>query len=98
MTTNHLAPHLLPIILDPSIPYYTKGYGYGLGVRVLQDVAASGNLGSEGMYGWGGYFSTFYWGDPKEKLVGLLLYQIAAPSTYTINKAFQTYMYQSIIE
>ncbi|CAN5486412.1 serine hydrolase domain-containing protein [soil metagenome] len=98
MTTNHLAPHLLPIMLDPSIPYYTQGYSYGLGVRVLQDVAASGNLGSEGMYGWGGYFSTFYWGDPKEKLVGLLLYQIAAPSTYPINKAFQTYMYQSIIE
>ena len=98
MTTNHLPAQLLPIMLDPAIPYYTRGYGFGLGFRVLQDVVASGNLGSEGMYGWGGFFSTFFWVDPKEKLIGLLLYQIVSPSTYPTNKEFQTLMYQSIVE
>jgi CubicO group peptidase (beta-lactamase class C family) len=80
MSENHLPAKLLPIVLDPSIPYYTQGYGYGFGFRVCMDVIASGNLGSEGMFGWGGFFSTFLWIDPKEKLVGILLSNVGPPS------------------
>ncbi len=31
-----------------------RGYGYGLGVRTLVDVAASGTTGNVGEFGWGG--------------------------------------------
>ena len=31
-----------------------RGYGYGLGVRTLVDVAASGTTGKVGEFGWGG--------------------------------------------
>ncbi len=30
---------------------------------------------SEGSYGWGGYYGTTYWVDPKEKMVVLIMTQ-----------------------
>ena len=34
-----------------------------------------GGQGSAGTFGWGGYFSTIYFADPKEKTIGILMKQ-----------------------
>ncbi|MCK9413275.1 MAG: beta-lactamase family protein [Prolixibacteraceae bacterium] len=34
-----------------------------------------GGQGSEGTFGWGGYFNTQYFADPKEKIIGILMKQ-----------------------
>ena len=34
-----------------------------------------GGQGSEGTFGWGGYFNTTYFADPKEKTIGILMKQ-----------------------
>lgn len=44
------------------------GYGYGLGVRTLVDVAKSGTTGSIGEFGWGGAAGATVLVDPKNKL------------------------------
>ena len=72
MHTNHLAPALLPYALD-GVP--SPGYGFGLGSRVAMDVGQSALAGSVGEFGWAGAAKTYYWVDPGEQLVGVLLTQ-----------------------
>ena len=72
MHSNHLPAALLPIAVG-GLPL--PGYGFGLGSRVLLDVAQSGAPGSVGEFGWSGAAKTHYWVDPQEELVGLFMTQ-----------------------
>jgi CubicO group peptidase (beta-lactamase class C family) len=72
MHSNHVPPPLLPLDVG-GLPL--PGYGFGLGSRVLMDVAQSGAPGSVGEFGWSGAAKTQYWVDPKEDLVGLFMTQ-----------------------
>lgn len=72
MHSNHVPASLLPLEIG-GMPL--PGYGFGLGSRVLLDVAQSGAPGSVGEFGWSGAAKTHYWVDPKEELVGLFMTQ-----------------------
>lgn len=72
MHSNHVPTSLLPLEIG-GLPL--PGYGFGLGSRVLLDVAQSGASGSVGEFGWSGAAKTHYWVDPKEELVGLFMTQ-----------------------
>ena len=63
MHSNHVPASLLPLEIG-GLPLL--GYGFGLGSRVLLDVAQSGAPGSVGEFGWSGAAKTHYWVDPKE--------------------------------
>jgi len=72
MFMNHLPQSLLPFkVADP--PDY--GYGFGLGSRVLLNVAESKKPGSVGEYGWAGVGKTYFWVDPVEEIIGILMAQ-----------------------
>ena len=45
-----------------------RGYGYGLGVRVLTNPELAGINGSVGEWGWDGAFGNWFCVDPKENL------------------------------
>jgi len=87
MRSNHL-PAGLTAGLAP-------GGAYGLGVSVLVDVAASGNLGSPGQFGWGGAANTSVIIDPVEDMVSILMAQYR-PTSVPLWREFQTLAYQSI--
>jgi CubicO group peptidase (beta-lactamase class C family) len=70
--SNFVPASLLPLDIG-GLPL--PGYGFGLGSRVLLDVAQSGAPGSVGEFGWSGAAKTQYWVDPKEQLVGLFMTQ-----------------------
>jgi CubicO group peptidase (beta-lactamase class C family) len=73
MTRNHLSDAEL------EAPYFRKwfpGWGFGLGVAVVTDVARTGLPGSEGEYGWNGAASTSFWIDPAEQLIAIQLTQL----------------------
>jgi CubicO group peptidase (beta-lactamase class C family) len=72
MHLNHVPAALLPLEIG-GLPL--PGYGFGLGSRVLLDVAQSGAPGSAGEFGWSGAAKTHFWVDPKEDLVGLFMTQ-----------------------
>ncbi|MBM9466102.1 serine hydrolase domain-containing protein [Nakamurella leprariae] len=72
MHTNHLAPALLPYATGGAP---TLGYGFGLGSRVAMDIGQSGQAGSPGEFGWAGAAKTYYWVDPVEEVVGVLMTQ-----------------------
>lgn len=69
MTANHIG-HLA----DPH-PFKRPELGFGLGVRMVNDLGRSPFLGSPGMFGWDGAASTLVWMDPQEHLVAILLAQ-----------------------
>jgi CubicO group peptidase (beta-lactamase class C family) len=89
MTTSHT--------LDMNLagtPVLGPGAEWGLGFKITSDLGATQLPGSRGMYGWSGIYGTFFFVDPVEKLVGVMMVQrypgppAAAP--------FQTLTYQAI--
>lgn len=72
MHTNHLAPDLLPYVLGGAP---APGYGFGLGSRVAMDIGQSALAGSPGEFGWSGAAKTYFWVDPVEEIVGVLMTQ-----------------------
>jgi CubicO group peptidase (beta-lactamase class C family) len=93
MHMNHLPARLLPYELN-GIP--AGGYGFGLGSRVLLNVADSNMPGSVGEFGWGGAAKTYYWVDPKEQIVGVYMSQ-SMMSFEVPDKDFQVLAYQALI-
>lgn len=89
MTTSHTLDLNLA-----NTPVLGAGAEWGLGFKITSDLGATQLPGSPGMYGWSGIYGTFFWVDPKEKLVGVMMVQrypgppAAAP--------FQTLTYQAI--
>ena len=96
MTSNHLTSNLLPIAFEGSVPM--MGTGFGLGFSVTLDVAQNAVMGSVGEHGWGGYAETFFWIDPKENLIALLMTQYLPSQTYPIRKEFRTAVYQALMK
>lgn len=71
--------------------------GLGLGVYVLDDLAAHGLPASSGQYGWSGAFATAWFNDPREELTAVLMAQVAFPAvTPALRSDFETLVYQAI--
>lgn len=94
MHINHISPALLPYEIG-GIP--RSGYGFGLGSRVLLNVAESALPGSAGEYGWAGAAKTYYWVDPKAELVGILMAQFMLDFDLP-ERMFQVLAYQALVE
>lgn len=79
---------------NAATPVLGAGAEWGLGFKITTDLGATLMPGSVGMYGWSGIYGTFFWVDPQEKLVGVMMVQrypgppAAAP--------FQSLTYQAI--
>ena len=91
MTTSHtLDLHLdnaNTLVLGP-------GNEWGLGFKITSDLGAMQMPGSVGMYGWSGIYGTFFWVDPKEKVVGVMMVQRYPGSP--VSAPFQSLTYQAI--
>lgn len=94
MHMNHLPADLLPYELG-GLP--VMGYGFGLGSRVLVNVAESEMPGSVGEFGWAGAAKTYYWVDPQEKIVGLLMSQCMMGFDLA-RQDFQVLTYQALVD
>jgi CubicO group peptidase (beta-lactamase class C family) len=96
MEMNQAPAQAMPYEQRPGI-LKNAGYGYGLGMRVLTDVAASGRAGSVGEFGWDGAFATYFWIDRKEALYGLLMMQHQA-WRFPIHQQFKALTYQALVD
>jgi len=75
-----------------------RGYGFGLGFRVRERLGESQTLGSAGEYGWGGAYGTYFWVDPKEQMIGILMIQLNPYAHLNIRPEFQNAVTQAIID
>jgi CubicO group peptidase (beta-lactamase class C family) len=76
MTTDHLGTVRGPAYLPGP------GYGFGLGVAVRLADGQASTPGSTGDYNWGGLGGTYFWVDPRERLVGIWMMQAPNQRTY----------------
>jgi CubicO group peptidase (beta-lactamase class C family) len=76
----------------------SNGYGYGLGFRVLIDVAGSDVGGSIGEYGWSGALSTYFWVDPAEELFGVVMLQLEPVNSFRWGRFVQSLAYQALVD
>jgi CubicO group peptidase (beta-lactamase class C family) len=97
MEMNHTPAEALPYGFAKNDLYHA-GYGYGIGMRVLMDVAQTGIAGSAGEFGWDGAFNTYFWIDRKQALYGLLMTQHSPNAYYPIAQQFKQLTYQALIE
>ena len=94
MHSNHLPAELMPFeVLGMAVP----GMGFGLGSRVMLDVAETAGAGSVGEYGWAGAAKTYYWVDPAEELVGVLMTQYMT-GVLQPERDMRSLTYQAIID
>ena len=95
MTANQLPAALLPFEVGGR---EQRGYGYGLGVRVLLDPGQSGRPGSTGEYGWAGAANTYFWIDPREQLIGIILAQVRPAGYFRVAEDFRVLAYQALVD
>ena len=94
MRTNQLPEHLVPISIGGPDP----GYGFGLGFSVLTDAGATPYGDNDGIFRWRGYASTYFWIDPADELIGVLMTQVAPPTSPDIEPEFQARVYEALLD
>ena len=90
MTKNHTGD--LPIWLRGP------GGGFGLGYSVTLDSGESASTSSEGTFGWGGAYCTYFWVDPVEELVGIMMTQVRPYTHLNIRQEFAVLANQAIVD
>jgi CubicO group peptidase (beta-lactamase class C family) len=86
MTVNHVGS------------LYSDGnFGFGLGFEIVEDLGRAGRYGSVGEFRWGGAYHTYYWADPQEKLVGVLMTQLLPAGDSDLQSKFRALVYQAIV-
>ena len=74
------------------------GLGFGLGFSTTIDPAATLIPATLGDLSWGGAASTFFWIDPKEELITILMTQLIPSSVYPIRRQLRTLVYSAFTE
>jgi CubicO group peptidase (beta-lactamase class C family) len=71
MSADHLTPDIDNRITNTSPPL--ANHGFGLGFAVRRSAGMSGLIGSEGEFFWSGAYGTYFWVDPKEQMVVVVM-------------------------
>ena len=101
MTTNHLPGNQDMVTMGSEGSFSEiryKGVGFGLGFGVNIDLADTQNSGSVGSFNWGGAASTFFWVDPEEELICILMTQLMPSGYYPIRVQMQSMVYSSFTD
>jgi CubicO group peptidase (beta-lactamase class C family) len=70
--------------------------GFGFTVEVVQDSVRAGTFRSDGSFGWDGAYGTYFWADPREQLVAVLMIQTS--SGRVVDLDFETAVMQAVVE
>jgi CubicO group peptidase (beta-lactamase class C family) len=70
-------------------------YSYGLGIGLRVDLS-TGELGSLGQYGWGGYATTDYFADSEYDFIWIYLSQHLPPDQNDVIRSLKNLVYQTI--
>jgi len=98
MASDHLGTRIATAATPGELVLGTPGYTFGLGFMVRQGAGVAGVPGSAGEFMWAGYAGTFFWIDPQEKLVAVLMTQAPGPSRPYYRREFKQLVYQAITD
>ena len=91
MATNHIGDLQ---ILSSEPP----GVRFGLGVGVVADPSGFPAPVNVGTYYWGGALGTFFWIDPEEQLIGIVMAQVRPYRHLEYRYKFMALVYSSIVD
>ncbi|MDP4226338.1 MAG: serine hydrolase domain-containing protein [Bacteroidota bacterium] len=94
MTSNQLSHVIMPD--DDFMGKIMLGMGFGFGFAILQDEIKANTIGTPGSYWWSGSANTYFYIDPKEELVLILMTQFVPNFHYPVFKEFRELVYKSI--
>lgn len=97
MTSDHLGKISAPLT-PGELLLGTPGYTFGLGFAVRQGPGVAGVPGSAGEFMWAGFAGTYFWVDPKEELLGVLMTQAPSPERAYYRRLFKQLVYQAITD
>lgn len=71
-----------------------QAFGLGFGIEGTKSPLAE--LGSSGQYGWGGFFYTQFFIDPKEQMIGIFMAQLHPTGDLYLDHIFEVLAHQSV--
>jgi CubicO group peptidase (beta-lactamase class C family) len=101
MTSDHLTPEIrrspsTPILFGALAPSAELGLGFGLGFAVRTHAGRNPLPGSVGDFSWSGVTGTYFWIDPQQHLIAILLMQ-APVQRLNYRYLMRTLIYQAIV-
>ncbi len=96
MTSNHISNKIIPD--DGFFGPLLTGMGFGFGFAILEDYIESDIIGSKGSFWWAGSANTYFYVDPKEELILILMTQFVPNFYYPVFKQFKVLSYQAIVD
>jgi CubicO group peptidase (beta-lactamase class C family) len=102
MTADHLDAHIrrspsTPALFGALAPMPELGIGFGLGFAVRTRAGLNPLPGSVGDFSWGGVTGTYFWIDPQQQLIAILLMQAPAQRLH-YRYLMRTLVYQAIVQ
>lgn len=92
-----LSPRTIEIMLSPQLDFLINDRNtFGLGFELTSKKASNKYSRNEGSFGWGGYYGTTYWADPKANLVCLFMTQHTPNSHGDLEGKFEQLVYQAL--
>lgn len=96
MTSDQLGSKVATPVQPGELLMGVQGYTFGLGFMVRQGAGLASVPGSEGDYAWAGLGGTFFWVDPKEQLIGILMTQTPGAIRQYYRRMIKQLVYQAI--
>jgi CubicO group peptidase (beta-lactamase class C family) len=101
MTSDHLTPETrrspsTPLLFGALAPAPELGLGFGLGFAVRTHAGRNPLPGSVGDFSWSGVTGTYFWVDPQQQLIAILLTQAPAQRLH-YRYLMRTLVYQAIV-
>jgi|SRR5580658_1096836 CubicO group peptidase (beta-lactamase class C family) len=101
MTSDQLPPltdrHTsVATLLGAFGPTPEMGTSFGLGFAVRTDPGRNPEPGSVGDFSWAGITGTYFWVDPKEKLIAVLMIQVPQTVNVPYWRQTRTLVYQAL--
>ena len=91
-----LSRKTVELMLVDQLPHLDTEFGLGFGLETDKNDYRS--PASTGSFSWGGAFSTQYWADPQENLIGIIYTNIYYNPNGYINEKFKVLTYQAIAD
>jgi CubicO group peptidase (beta-lactamase class C family) len=88
MTANKIGSH--------KVPFTGHGDGFGYGFGVTTDRGVPDDPAAAGSYSWGGIFYTYFWVDPRHKLIGIMMTQLFPNDHLRLREEFKRLAYDEV--
>jgi CubicO group peptidase (beta-lactamase class C family) len=97
MTSDQLGPDVRRAITPGEMLMGVPGYTFGLGFMIRAQPGIAGVPGSTGEFMWAGYAGTFFWVEPQEDLVAVMMDQAPGPSRAYYRREIKQLVDQAIV-